>query len=159
MFKQIQYANFPLIVLTVLALLVSLIPLPFLGNIYIPWMVAFIFLEQCDNDYYFTPIFICLISLVFDFFTGGLLGMTSVLMLIMARLVYNHRFILRGQILQIKWIFFSIWVFVFTLLSYLIISLASRNFISVVPSIISFLILSLTYPMFYRITLLVDQYE
>lgn len=159
MIVQHIQAHFQAIVLTSLALLVSIIPLPFLGNIFIAWFLTFIFMWQCDNDYRFNPVFIAVISLIFDFFTGGLLGLSSLLFLIFARLVYNNRFILRGQTFYIKWASFAVWVFTLFIVKYILSSLIMWSFADLIPTLISFVLLALTYPMFYKLSQWIESYN
>ncbi len=151
--------HFKSMILILFALLFSVMSFPFLGTIFIPWFLTFIFLWQCDNDYDFNPIFIFFVSLIFDFFTGGLLGISSLLFLIFARLVYNNRYILRGQTFYIKWASFSIWSLVLFISQYIISSLAILNFAYAVPFLISFILLALTYPMFYKLSQWIEQYD
>jgi cell shape-determining protein MreD len=159
MLKQMRSAQWPAMVLILIALLVGIIPFPFLGNLFIPWILTFIFLWQCDNDYHFNPIFIFVVALLFDFFTGGLLGLSPLLFLIFGRVVYNNRFILRGQTFYIKWMSFSVLSIILFVAEYVISSLAAMSLVSAVPYLISLILLLLTYPIFYKLSGMMEDYE
>jgi len=157
--EYINFHTFPVRVIILIALLLGIIPLPFLGNIFIPWFITFIFLWQCDNDYHFNPIFIFIVSILFDFFSGGLLGLNALLFLLFSRLVYNNRFILRGQSFYIKWLAFGLWMLAIYLLNYIIVSLSTLSFAEIMPLLAKFLILTTTYPLMFKLFNLTERYK
>lgn len=159
MFKDLHHYNLPAMFIVLVALFIGVIPFPFLGNIFVPWFLTFIVLWQVDNDYKFNPIFIFFTALVFDFLTGGLLGMSPLVLLILSRVVYNNRFILRGQTFNIKWMSFSVLVLVAFVIEYIISSMAIMRLVNAVPFALNFILLALTYPIFYKLFRLTESYE
>jgi len=149
--KYLPFFDSKVLGLSLLTLILSIIPFPFFGTLFIPWFWAFLYLWQSDNNYDFTPVFIFMLALIFDFFSGGIVGLSPLLFLIFSRLVFNKRFILRGQTFVIKWLLFiGLTAFLF-LIQYLLVSLFALKFVDVSDFVLVFIFLSLLYPLFYKI--------
>jgi len=147
--KFIVYSHIKYIIMSLLALIVGVIKIPvLLDSAFVPWFLPVLFIWQCENDYHFNPIFIFLVTLLYDIFTGGILGISSLLFLIALRMVYNNRFILRGQSFPIKWASFSIWALVLYIVYYLSYCLFSSAFLNPLPFVINIIFLAITYPLF-----------
>jgi cell shape-determining protein MreD len=159
MIIKILFSNFSFIVLSIITLLFSLMPLNIFGTIFIPWFIPVIFIWECNNDYKFNPLFIAFIALIFDFLTGNLLGLNSLILVVLGKIIYSNRYILRGQTFVIQWISFSICLLILFIVEYLLSSIAKVNFIDVVPFIFNLIIIAVTYPVFYKIFDWIDKYE
>ncbi|MCT4574633.1 MAG: hypothetical protein N4A43_00050 [Alphaproteobacteria bacterium] len=159
MLRNISYSSLQYMAISILFLIVSIIPFPFVANIFIPWFIPCFFVWQCKNDYHFPPVFIFFVSLIFDFFSGGLLGSSSLIILFFSRLIYNNRYILRGQTFFIKWITFCIWLLIIYIVDYALVSLIAMKLVEGLTHIMGFILLSLTYPMFYKVFQWIEDHE
>jgi hypothetical protein len=142
--------EYKMLIMIFISLIFSIIPFPAIG-IFIPWFIVPFFILQINNDYKFTPIFLFLITLTFDFFAGSMVGLLPLLLLLTLRFIYNKRFILRGQSFSIQCISFAIICFIIFTLYYILLSLFSLNLLPIRNYLLDFVFLTALYPVFSKI--------